>query len=141
MERGYDPIFLVHTSEGSESQNDAIYIRNLMKGKTFNITGSIEQTLKVYPTLHAVIAMRLHAGILSVVHGLPFIMISYGPKTDEFTNMVDNKGYTISPYDLTLDSCMKLFDDLMAHYDSRKANSLERYGTIRANLIKKLRTL
>lgn len=112
-----------------------------MQGKKFNTTTTIEQTLKLYPTLYAVVGMRLHSGILAVAHGIPLIMISYGPKTDEFSNLIDNKGYTIPPHEVSLDAFKKLWEDLENHYESRKANSIERHNTIRADLIKKLRTL
>ncbi len=141
IEKGYDPIFLVHTTEWYESQNDALYINRLMTGRTYNRTNTIEQTLKIYPTLFAVVGMRLHAGILSCVHGLPLIMISYGPKTEEFVNLIGNKWYTINPENLTKDAFQKLLEDLEKNYDSLHANMLERYKTIRADLITKLRML
>jgi polysaccharide pyruvyl transferase WcaK-like protein len=141
VEKWYDPVFLVHTTEWYESQNDALFIKRVMTGRTYNTTNTIEQTLKIYPTLHAVVGMRLHAAILACVHSLPLIMISYGPKTDEITNLIDNKGYTTTPEDLTLQSFKTLWEDLEAHHESRKANMLERYKTIRSELVTKLRTL
>ncbi len=140
-EKWYDPVFLVHTTEWYENQNDLVYIRRVMQGKKYNTTNTIEQTLKLYPTLYAVIGMRLHAWILAITHGLPLIMISYGPKTDEFSNLVDNKWYTIAPHELSMDIFRKLWDDLEKHYDFLRATSIERRETIRADLIKKLRTL
>lgn len=59
--RGYDPVFILHTAAGDESQNDSLFIKRVMAGKTYNITGSIEQTLNIYPTLYAVIGMRFHS--------------------------------------------------------------------------------
>ncbi len=41
----------------------------------------MQETLDLYPTLDFVISMRLHANILSVVHGIPFYALSYGNKT------------------------------------------------------------
>jgi polysaccharide pyruvyl transferase WcaK-like protein len=112
-----------------------------MLGRTYNTTNTIEQTLKIYPTLYAVVGMRLHAGILACVHGLPLIMISYGPKTDELTSLIDNKSYTIAPENLNLLTFQNLWEDLESHYDIHKANMAERYKTIRADLVTKLRTL
>lgn len=34
--------------------------------------------------------MRLHAGVLSFVNGIPFFMLSYSKKTDEFVRRVDS---------------------------------------------------
>lgn len=140
-EKWYDPIFLVHTTEWYENQNDLLFIRRVMQGKTYNITSTIEQTLKLYPTLYAVVGMRLHAWILAITHGLPLIMISYGPKTDEFVSLIDNKSYTLPPHELSLDSFKKLWEELEKHYEFLKSNSQERHKTIRADLINKLRTL
>jgi polysaccharide pyruvyl transferase WcaK-like protein len=97
--------------------------------------------MKLYPTLYAVIGMRLHAAILACVHGLPLLMISYGPKTDEIGHLIDNKGYTMTPETLTLESFVKLWEDMERYHESRQANMLERYKTIRAELVTKLRTL
>lgn len=141
IEKWYDPVFLVHTTEWYESQNDALYINRIMTGRTYNTTNTIEQTLKIYPTLYAVVGMRLHAWILSCVHGLPLIMISYGPKTEEFVNLIGNKGYTINPENLKKDTFQKLFEDLEKNYAFLQANMIERYKTIRADLITKLRLL
>lgn len=141
MEKWYDPVFLVHTTEWYEAQNDSLYIKRIMTWRTYNTTNTIDQTLKLYPTLYAVVAMRLHAGILSCVHGLPFIMISYGPKTEEFIGLVGNKWYTISPEQVTLAEFQKIWEDLEQHYGFLHENMLERYKTIRAELITKLRTL
>jgi polysaccharide pyruvyl transferase WcaK-like protein len=138
---GYDPIFLVHTTTGHEAQNDLDYVRRIMQGKKYNTTTTIEQSLKLYPTLHAVVGMRLHSGILAIAHGLPLIMISYGPKTDEFINLIDNKSYSMQSYELSLESFTKMWEDLESHYAFLKANAIERHTTIRADLIKKLRTL
>lgn len=112
-----------------------------MTGRTYNTTNTIEQSLKIYPTLYAVVGMRLHAGILACVHSLPLIMISYGQKTEEMIGLIDNAGYTISPEKVSLETFAKLWEDLELHHDILRAKMLERYTTIRADLITKLRTL
>lgn len=112
-----------------------------MTGRTYNTTNTIEQSLKLYPTLYAVIGMRLHAGILACIHGLPLIMISYGQKTDEMVGLIDNTGYTLRPEEVSLESFVKLWDDLDKHHDTLTAKMIERYTTIHADIIKKLRTL
>lgn len=80
---GYKPIFLVFSTSGDESQNDTAYIRKIMLGRTYNTTKNITQTLDMIPFLYAMIGMRLHAGILACVHEIPYLPISYGPKTDD----------------------------------------------------------
>lgn len=112
-----------------------------MTGRTYNTTNTIEQTLKLYPTLYAVVGMRLHAGILSCVHGIPLIMISYGAKTEELVNLIDNVSYTITPEKVTLATFTELWKSLEDTYDYRKSTMLERYKIIRADLVTKLRNL
>jgi len=112
-----------------------------MTGRTYNTTNTIEQTLKLYPTLYAVVGMRLHAGILACIHGLPLIMISYGAKTEEFTDLIDNFDYTIPPQKLSLETFTKLWASLETNYDYRQEHMHERHKLIRAELITKLRTL
>ena len=46
-----------------------------------SVTKSLQETLDLYPTLHSMIAMRLHAVILSVNYTIPSYVISYGSKT------------------------------------------------------------
>lgn len=77
VELGYTPIFLMFSTAGTENQNDALFIQKVMVGKTYNRTQTIEQTLSVYPSLYAVVGMRLHAGILACVHEIPYLPISY----------------------------------------------------------------
>ena len=101
-----------------------------MSGKTYNTTGTLEQTLKVYPSLYAVVGMRYHSAVLACIHSLPCIMVSYGPKTEELMNFLDNKGYTIHPEDLSLETFSKMWEDLERLYDSLEKNMTERYTTI-----------
>lgn len=49
-----------------------------------NSTRSLDESLDAYKYLGAVIAMRLHAGVLSFVNGIPLYMLSYSKKTDAF---------------------------------------------------------
>lgn len=139
--KGYDPVFLIHSSSGNEEQNDTLFIKRVMMGKTYNTTGTIQATLKMYPTLYAVVGMRFHSALLACAHGIPHVMISYWPKTEELMNLLDNTGYTIHPTDLTFELFQGMWEDMERVYDSRKANAIERYQTIREELIKKLRTL
>jgi Polysaccharide pyruvyl transferase len=85
---GYKPVFLVFSTEGETAQNDIRYISSIMGDRPYNTTKNIKQTLDLYPFLHMVIGMRLHAGILACVHEIPYLPISYGPKTDELVGLL-----------------------------------------------------
>jgi len=63
---------LCHDQEVFQSDADRFHVAS---------TKTMQETLDLYPTLDFVISMRLHANILSVVHGIPFYSISYGNKT------------------------------------------------------------
>ena len=141
VNKGYDPVFLIHTTKWYESQNDALFIKRVMSGKTYNTTGTLEQTLKVYPSLYAVVGMRYHSAVLACIHSLPFIMVSYGPKTEELMNFLDNKGYTIPPEDLSVETFSKMWEDLERLYGSLEKNMTERYTTIHEETLQKLSTL
>lgn len=141
IEKWYDPVFLLHTTEWYESQNDAIYIKRLMTWRTYNTTNTIEQSLKLYPTLYAVVWMRLHAGVLACVHSLPLIMISYWQKTEEMISLIDNAGYTLSPEKVSVSTFAKMWEDLEIHHDGLVAKMTERYNTIRSDLVSKMRNL
>lgn len=112
-----------------------------MVGKTYNITGTIEQTLKVYPSLHAVVGMRFHSGIFSCIHEIPFLMISYGPKTDELIKLLGCDDFVIRPETLDMETFIKLWNELEANYDSRKENLVVKHKQIREDLMTKLLTL
>jgi polysaccharide pyruvyl transferase WcaK-like protein len=80
--RGFEPIFLSHSIHTSNPLcNDVGAFEPLARSLHVAITHSLEETLSVYPTLDAMISMRLHASILSVVEGIPFYALSYGQKT------------------------------------------------------------
>lgn len=141
QEKWYDPVFLVHTTSGEEAQNDTLFIKRIMAGQTYNVTGNIEQTLKVYPTLFAVIGMRFHAGVLACVHDIPFIMISYWPKTDELVRMLESDDFVIKPESLSLEHFSHMWETVESQYDKKIQEMSRKHQKIRNELITKLETL
>ncbi len=140
-ERWYDPIFIIHTASWDEYQNDHMFIKRIMEWKKYNITGTIEQTLKVYPTLYAVVGMRFHSGVFACVHEIPFLMISYGPKTDELIKLLEFEEFVIRPEALNIDRFRELWLHLESHYDERKIHMIQKHTKIHTDLINKLETL
>lgn len=112
-----------------------------MTGRTYNTTNSIEQTLKIYPTLHAVIGMRFHSGILSCVHEIPFIPISYSHKTAELIKDLEIEHLMIRSMELRIAFFQTIWHNLMANYDKEVAHMKERKQMIRKDLIHTLETL
>ncbi len=79
---GFEVIFLSHSFHPTHILcNDYEIFRSDADRFHIAITKNMQETLDLYPTLDFVISMRLHANILSVVHGIPFYALSYGNKT------------------------------------------------------------
>jgi polysaccharide pyruvyl transferase WcaK-like protein len=138
---GYEPIFLVFSTEWSIEQNDSLYIKKLMSGRTYNVTKTIDQTLNVFPFLYASIAMRFHAWVLSCVHESPCIHVSYGPKTDELVNLLAAEHLTIKPNELSLAIFQKMWHNLTTRYDDESDRLKQRNSYIKKELRHSLETL
>ncbi|MBX9808956.1 polysaccharide pyruvyl transferase family protein, partial [Candidatus Gracilibacteria bacterium] len=138
---GYKPIFLVFSTEGEESQNDVLFIRRVMAGRKYNITKNITQTLDVYPFLYAIVGMRLHAGILACVHHIPYIPISYGPKTDEIIKLLDIQHLAIQSTELNKDFFMNKWNALIENYDQEHLKMSEKHAFLSETLKKSLENL
>jgi polysaccharide pyruvyl transferase WcaK-like protein len=138
---GYDPVFLIHTTSGGYEQNDQIMIKSVMKWRTYNTSGTITQTLAIYPTLYAVIGMRFHAGVLACIHEIPFLAISYAPKTDELVKSLGIEHMTIPANELTVEKFENMWHTLISGYDREQKNLAERHYMIRETLKKTLETL
>lgn len=92
-----------------------------MAGKTYNTTGTIEQTLKVYPTLYAVIGMRFHSIVLAAASAIPYISISYGSKTAELLDLLQTPDEArLLPENCNFDAFKPKWTYLGDTYDRRK---------------------
>ncbi len=138
---GYKPIFLVFSTSGDEGQNDLTYIRKVMLGKTYNTTKNITQTLDMIPFLYAMIGMRLHAGILACVHEIPYLPISYGPKTDDLIYTLGIEHLALIAKSITIEGFDSNWQSLVSNYDNEKMNMRDRHLSIRDQLIKTLRNI
>lgn len=141
IELGYNPIFLVFSTEGEESQNDTIFIRKVMIGKTYNVTKSISQTLDVFPRLHSVIGMRLHAGILACTHDIPFLPISYGPKTNDLMELLEVQHLGIQAREFSIDMFDANWNALTTNYEQEKLHMKIRHNHIAETLKTNLKNI
>lgn len=112
-----------------------------MQGKTYNTTGTIQNTLKVYPTLHAVIGMRFHAAVLACVHHIPFFLLSYGPKTEALIKLLEVEEFIMRPDQINMERITKMWERLEEHYDRRCIFMAEKHAFIRRELVTRLETL
>jgi polysaccharide pyruvyl transferase WcaK-like protein len=137
----FEPVFLVFSTDGDIDQNDSLYIKKVMAGRTYNVTKTIQQTLDVFPFLYASIAMRFHAGVLSCVHESPCIHISYGPKNEELVNLLDASHLNIQPNELSLAIFQNMWHNLVTRYDDEVLRLKERNSYIKKTLKHSLETL
>ncbi len=141
IKQGYDPVFLIHTTSGNEEQNDITFIKRVMRWKTYNTTGTIQNTLKVYSTLYAVIGMRFHAAVLACVHEIPLFLLSYWPKTETLIMTLEMEEFILRPNQINMERITKMWERLEKNYDRRKKLMQDKHEFIRDELIKKLETL
>lgn len=140
-EAGYQPIFLVFTTAGETEQNDSLFIKKVMTGKTYRTTKTIHQTLDIFPNLYTVVWMRFHAGILSCVHEIPYIPLSYGSKTDEFVRALEIEKYAIRPNELSFELFTTIWHNFIADYANEKDRITQKHTIFHDWLMKHLETL
>jgi polysaccharide pyruvyl transferase WcaK-like protein len=90
-----------------ERAHDGYYLqRFLFPG--VQITQTIEQTLAMYASCDAIIGMRLHSIILSLVYETPIVAISYGRKTQSI--LEQNSVEYLNPKALKAEEVFSLLD-------------------------------
>lgn len=91
-ENGFEPVFLNHSFHpGNPETDDRAFVSNLAKEEGVRSLDSMDETMHAYRSLGAVVAMRLHAGVLSFINGIPFFLLSYSKKTDAFAERVGSE--------------------------------------------------
>lgn len=101
--RDYSVVFLTHSFHSDPQKNDLLYVEKIF-WQDVQGTCTEQETIDAYDTVDFVVAMRLHAGILAVTKHIPFCMISYGPKTEAFSELIgidttlDARGFTLETF-------------------------------------------
>ncbi len=90
-----------------EHAHDGYYLQQFLFPGV-RITQSIEQTLAAYATCDAIIGMRLHSIILSLVHDIPLVALSYGKKTQSILEQ-NNLDY-LNPKTATVQTILSSVD-------------------------------
>ncbi len=136
--RGFEPILLSHSLHPTNPLcNDFLAFQSIAESMHIAITYTMDETLELYPTLDAVISMRLHASILSVVHGIPFYAISYGQKTRailqslELSFIQDAKTFNLALFKTQL-------EDLLMARETAEFAIRSKSTTIKAEILTKL---
>ena len=83
IKKGYRAVLLPHSFHKTDADaDDFTFLQPFAQKTGAEICGDMQSVLAEYAKLDFVIAMRLHSAILSVVHHIPFVAISYSKKTD-----------------------------------------------------------
>lgn len=131
----YDIVFLSHSIHQEDIlANDYIFTRSFALKYNIKITKTIEETLEYYPKLKFVVGMRFHSLILSVVHNIPFLALSYGNKTEELLKELDYS-YQINPKTFEFENFIKIFESLENKENEAKFDLKAKYDTIKEILI------
>lgn len=77
--------------------------------------------------------MRLHSCILSVVHSIPFLALSYETKTRELLSDLDYH-FSLEANNFNITSFQTLFSDLESKADDVKFALQQKNDTIKADL-------
>ncbi len=93
----------------------------------------MQESLEWYPRLHSMIAMRLHANILSFVHALPFVGVSYSTKTDALLDRY-NHAYRVCADDTSPEEIFTVFDRLESSHEEARLALMRDSDTMRTNL-------
>ena len=116
----YQILLLPHSLHPTdEVAHDGYYLQDFLL-PWVSTTQTIEQTLAAYQKCHIILAMRLHSMILSVVHHIPFIGISYGQKTNALLEELDWDA-TFSPENATSESILQSIEDVEKNYSELSA--------------------
>ncbi len=135
--RWFEVLFLSHSFSKEAEHNDLECIRRIMKDHTYAITFTLAESMEAYRSLSYMVGMRYHSGILAAAHGIPVLMVPYGPKSVELMRILEIPESIESGY-FTHEEFFLHWDSLVANYETRKFAIIQKYDTIHKELIKKL---
>ncbi|MDD2916542.1 MAG: polysaccharide pyruvyl transferase family protein [Candidatus Gracilibacteria bacterium] len=134
MAREYEPILLNHSfHEDNPEVNDSIFLTDLREKYQLHATENIQETLETYKELDYVVGMRLHSLILSFVHAIPFLALSYGKKTDTLIRAIDYK-YSLATREFDIETFKKRFLDLEREKNEQKFALRAKNDTIKREI-------
>ena len=96
-------------------------------------TDDLDEVNEFYKTLDLFIGVRLHSLIFSAVNGIPFIGISYDPKTD---SLIEEMGYQdkITTENITVDKLQSTYNKIMNQEDDIKDQIIKIVRSKRKNI-------
>lgn len=137
IKQGKEVVFLSHSLCGDIYHNDRLFVEEHF-GTAYPLTTSLEETLEMYASLDAVIAMRLHSAILAARYGIPVLALPYGPKGMSLTSLLDIDEYTIDTESFSFERFQSIFSSLCDNYQNAQQKIIASYQQIHEKFLKKI---
>ncbi len=131
-EAGFEPVFCHHSFHPSDAAtDDAAYLDPLARELGIRSSRSMEETVGWYRDFAFCVSMRLHSGLLSVLSGVPPLVLSYSEKTRKFAELtgcasMDARNFFVSAFRTT-------FENLVSTREARIFAMTEKCATLRKN--------
>lgn len=119
---GFQVLFLpMYTHKGQNDQGVGRELAELMvqKDNVFHLPPKLEcrQMLSIISKMYAMLAVRMHAAVLSAVAGVPLISVHYAPKGESFMSNIGLPNYTLAAEDVGCDILLRRFNELVENYE------------------------
>lgn len=134
----YEIILLSHSFHPHDSHNDAALFDMIHSSPNISSTCSLMQTLDAYETLDAVVGMRFHSIVLSALHAIPIIPVSYGPKTHNLSKELELDTLMMTIDDWSRDDFYQKWNHMKAHYNMISQHIYEKSSLIQEKLLQQL---
>jgi len=123
---GFQVLFIPMYSEaGQDDQGVGREIAQLASSKEdifhLPVGYNSRQILSVMREMFAMLAVRMHAAVLSAVGGVPLLSIHYASKGKSFMSDAGLANYTLPAEDMGCDILVRKFNELIENYDDIKS--------------------
>ena len=116
--KGLECVFVNHSFHPTNKEaDDKEFVKSFSNKKNYSSTQTIDESYKLYEDLDFMIAMRLHAGVIAAKNAVPFFLLSYSKKTDEFARRLSHE-YVMSAKTFDFGIFAKRFDALLEHAEA-----------------------
>lgn len=141
LDKNYEPVLLPHSFHPSDSRsNDFLFLEPFAQKYNLEIAENMLNVLATYQTVDFVIGMRLHSIILSVVHHVPFIAVSYSKKTDSVLFML-KWAHILDAKETDAKAIMNELQAIQNNKDALLLDLEKKLAILRKNITKALRNL
>ncbi|MBN1592772.1 MAG: polysaccharide pyruvyl transferase family protein, partial [Candidatus Coatesbacteria bacterium] len=137
---GFQVLFIPMYSEaGQNDQGVGREIASLasQRADIFHLPVGLEcrKVLSIISRMKAMVAVRMHAAVLSAVANVPLLSIHYASKGKSFMSDIGLADYTLAAEDMACDILVRKFSDLITNYDEIKSVLLENVRTSSMGLL------